>query len=78
MNKEIEDKLNKELYNFFKVKNEMAGKIQRMFKKYKMRRTLSKLARRSKLLKKIFAKTIIKELAMRYFNKCSEKMRQKE
>jgi len=78
MNKEIEDKLNKELYNFFKVKNEMATKIQKMFKKYKMRKTLTKLARRSKLLKRIFAKTIIKELAMRYFNKCSEKMRQKE
>lgn len=78
MNKEIEDKLNKELYNFFKVKNEMATKIQKMFKKYKMRRTLTKLARRSKILKRIFAKTIIKELAKRYFQKCSEKMRQKE
>jgi hypothetical protein len=77
MNKEIEDKLNKELYNFFKVKNEMAAKIQKMFRKHKMRKTLSRLARKRKLLKKMFAKTIIRELAMRYFHKCSEKIRQK-
>jgi hypothetical protein len=55
----------------------MAAKIQKMFRKHKMRKTLSRLARKRKLLKKMFAKTIIRELAMRYFHKCSEKIRQK-
>lgn len=69
MNKELEDKLNKEVYKFFRIKNEKVAKIQRMFKKYKMRKILSQLAKRNKILKKVYAKSIIRQIAKRYFLK---------
>jgi myosin heavy subunit len=77
MNKELEDKLNKEVYKFFRIKNEKAIKIQKSFKKFCMRRNLTKLAKRSKILKKIFARAIIKQLAKRYFA-ITEESRKKE
>lgn len=69
MNKELEDKLNKEVYKFFRIKNEKAAKIQRLFRRYKMRKLLSQLARRNKILKKLYAKSIIRQIAKRYYLK---------
>lgn len=70
MNKELEDKLNKELYNFFKVKNEKAIKIQRAFKRYKIKLNLSRLAKRIRVFRKVIARSILKSIAKKYFTKC--------
>lgn len=65
----MEDKLNKEVYKFFRIKNEKAAKIQKMFRKFKMRKLLTKLAKRNKILKKLYAKSIIRQIAKRYYLK---------
>lgn len=65
----MEDKLNKEVYKFFKVKNEKAAKIQKTFRKYKMRKLLTKLAKRNTILKRLYAKSIIRQIAKRYYLK---------
>ena len=59
--------MNKELYNFFKVKNEKAIKIQRAYKRYKMKIKLKIWAKRAHIFKRILAKSILKSLARRYF-----------
>ena len=55
MSKTIEDRLNKELYLFFKVKHEKAAVIQRTYRRYKFRTTilahLKVLVRRKKIWK---------------------------
>lgn len=45
MNKELEERLNKSLYNFFKVKNEKAAKIQKQIRVFVFRK---KVCRRLK------------------------------
>jgi len=49
MNKDVDDRLNKALYLFFKVKNEKATKIQKQIKTFVFRK---KVLRRLKLLVK--------------------------
>ena len=60
MNREIDDKLNKALYHFFKVKNEKATKIQRQIKAFVFRkrvlRKLKLLVKRKRIWQK-FEKT---------------------
>lgn len=75
MSKELEYKLNAEVYRFFRVKNEKATKIQKCFKKSKMRFLLMKLANRNRLLKKIYSKSIIKQLASKYYIKFEEQIK---
>ena len=66
------------MYNFFKIKNEKAIKIQRKYRKYKMARNLTILARRARIFKKILARSLIKNLARRLFKLKEEALRKEE
>lgn len=70
MNKELEEKLNRELYNFFKIKNEKAIKIQRAFRRYRIKFNLTILARRVRTFRRIIARSILKAMAKKYWKKC--------
>lgn len=66
------------MYNFFKVKNEKALKIQRAYKRYRMKSKLALWAKRARLFKRILARSFIKHFARKYFKSREEALRVEE
>lgn len=56
MNKDLDERLSKVLYNFFKIKHEKASKIQKQFKVYRFRKTILKGLKVFRQRKKLWIK----------------------
>jgi myosin-7 len=85
MNKEVDDRLNKELYKFFKVKNEMASKLQKQYRRFSFRKkiikNLKKLVKNGRIWDKFAKKQRLKlyrhakDTLVRY---CEQKKKKEE
>lgn len=76
MSRELEDSLNRQLYEFFKLKNEKAQKIQRAFRRYRMRVRLAQLARRTIVFRRLLAQGLLRAIARKYFKALEVAIRQ--